>query len=199
MQKGVCVCVHACECVIKFVVCACACKGLCVALSTRHRVFSYSYVCLNPIRRCVTNQRPLLESGTLGAKGHVQVSLQHHPEGLAVLILPTPPFSHLPHLSVPIQCTSLHVPSSPYLLPHTSLPTPQVIVPHLTESYTSQVWQEVMGVAASTHTHTFFFFSMLTPPPHPQADPPERDAPYCTLKSFPATIDHTIQWARDKV
>ena len=23
--------------------------------------------------RCVTNQRPLLESGTMGAKGHVQV------------------------------------------------------------------------------------------------------------------------------
>ncbi|KAL5481764.1 hypothetical protein EMCRGX_G021995 [Ephydatia muelleri] len=65
--------------------------------------------------RCVSNQRPLLESGTLGAKGHVQV-----------------------------------------------------IIPHLTESYTSQ------------------------------ADPPERDVPYCTLKSFPASIEHTIQWARDK-
>ena len=25
------------------------------------------------------------------------------------------------------------------------------------------------------------------------------DVPYCTLKSFPATIEHTIQWARDKV
>lgn len=65
--------------------------------------------------RCVTNQRPLLESGTLGAKGHVQV-----------------------------------------------------IVPHLTESYSSQ------------------------------QDPPDKDVPYCTLKSFPATIEHTIQWARDK-
>ena len=31
-----------------------------------------------------------------------------------------------------------------------------------------------------------------------QQDPPERDVPYCTLKSFPATIEHTIQWARDK-
>ncbi|XP_002733723.2 ubiquitin-like modifier-activating enzyme 6 [Saccoglossus kowalevskii] len=65
--------------------------------------------------RCVTNQRALLESGTMGAKGHVQV-----------------------------------------------------IIPHLTESYASQ------------------------------QDPPDKDVPYCTLKSFPAVIEHTIQWARDK-
>ncbi|XP_063956130.1 ubiquitin-like modifier-activating enzyme 6 isoform X1 [Lytechinus pictus] len=65
--------------------------------------------------RCVTNQKPLMESGTLGAKGHVQV-----------------------------------------------------IVPHLTESYGSK------------------------------QDPPEMSIPYCTLKSFPAQIEHTIQWARDK-
>jgi ubiquitin-activating enzyme E1-like protein 2 len=65
--------------------------------------------------RCVSNQCPLLESGTMGPKGHVQV-----------------------------------------------------IVPHLTESYSSQ------------------------------QDPPDQDVPYCTLKSFPATIEHTIQWARDK-
>jgi ubiquitin-activating enzyme E1-like protein 2 len=44
----------------------------------------------------------------------------------------------------------------------------QVIVPHMTESYASQ------------------------------RDPPEADVPYCTLKSFPSTIEHTIQWARDK-
>ncbi|KAJ8299843.1 hypothetical protein KUTeg_022590 [Tegillarca granosa] len=65
--------------------------------------------------RCVTNQRPLLESGTMGTKGHVQV-----------------------------------------------------IVPHITESYTSQM------------------------------DPVDEDVPYCTLKSFPATIEHCIQWAREK-
>lgn len=65
--------------------------------------------------RCVTNQKPLLESGTMGTKGHVQV-----------------------------------------------------IVPHLTESYGSQ------------------------------RDPVDQDVPYCTLKSFPATIEHCIQWARDK-
>ena len=59
----------------------------------------------------VRNQRPLLESGTMGAKGHVQV-----------------------------------------------------IIPHLSESYASQ------------------------------RDPPEADVPYCTLKSFPSTIEHTIQW-----
>lgn len=65
--------------------------------------------------RCVTNQRPLLESGTMGAKGHVQV-----------------------------------------------------IIPHVTESYSSQ------------------------------RDPPDIEVPYCTLKSFPAQIEHCIQWARDK-
>eukprot|EP00117_Sycon_ciliatum_P049202 scpid34613/ scgid34922/ Ubiquitin-like modifier-activating enzyme 6; Monocyte protein 4; Ubiquitin-activating enzyme E1-like protein 2 len=65
--------------------------------------------------RCVGNAKALLESGTLGAKGHIQV-----------------------------------------------------IVPHMTESYSSQ------------------------------ADPPSKDVPYCTLKSFPASIEHTIQWARDK-
>lgn len=65
--------------------------------------------------RCVTNQRPLLESGTLGTKGHVQV-----------------------------------------------------VVPFLTESYGSV------------------------------SDPPEPDIPFCTLKSFPANIEHTTQWAREK-
>ncbi|RUS91761.1 hypothetical protein EGW08_000469 [Elysia chlorotica] len=65
--------------------------------------------------RCVTNQRALMESGTMGTKGHVQV-----------------------------------------------------IVPHLTESYTSQ------------------------------QDPKDEDFPYCTVKSFPATLEHCIQWARDK-
>ena len=65
--------------------------------------------------RCVTNKVPLLESGTMGPKGH-------------------------------IQC----------------------VVPHLTESYSSQ------------------------------RDPEDHDVPYCTLKSFPAVIEHTIQWARNK-
>lgn len=44
----------------------------------------------------------------------------------------------------------------------------QVIVAHLTESYGSQ------------------------------RDPVDEDVPYCTLKSFPANIEHCIQWARDK-
>ncbi|XP_056022965.1 ubiquitin-like modifier-activating enzyme 6 isoform X2 [Ostrea edulis] len=65
--------------------------------------------------RCVTNQRALLESGTQGTKGHVQV-----------------------------------------------------IVPHMTESYSSQ------------------------------NDPSDESVPYCTLKSFPANIEHCIQWGRDK-
>ncbi|KAJ8000486.1 hypothetical protein DPEC_G00180630 [Dallia pectoralis] len=44
----------------------------------------------------------------------------------------------------------------------------EVIVPNLTESYNSH------------------------------RDPPEEEIPFCTLKSFPAVIEHTIQWARDK-
>src|ERR1700761_9542061 len=65
-------------------------------------------------RRCVYYRKPLLESGTLGTKGNVQV-----------------------------------------------------VIPHLTESYSSS------------------------------QDPPERSIPICTLKNFPNAIEHTFQWARD--
>lgn len=44
----------------------------------------------------------------------------------------------------------------------------QTIVPHITESYGAQ------------------------------RDPPEKDVPFCTLKSFPSKIEHTIQFARDR-
>jgi len=44
----------------------------------------------------------------------------------------------------------------------------QIILPHLTETYASQ------------------------------RDPPEESFPLCTIKSFPAAIQHTIQWARSK-
>ena len=72
----------------------------------------------NKDNRCVANQRALLESGTLGAKGHVQV-----------------------------------------------------IVPHVTESYNSQ---------------------------RDPNDDDNSEIPYCTLKSFPSSIEHCIQWSRDK-
>ncbi|EUB59741.1 Ubiquitin-like modifier-activating enzyme [Echinococcus granulosus] len=65
-------------------------------------------------RRCVYYRKPLLESGTLGTKGNVQV-----------------------------------------------------VIPHLTESYSSS------------------------------QDPPEKSIPMCTLKNFPYQIEHTLQWARD--
>lgn len=65
-------------------------------------------------RRCVYYRKPLLESGTLGTKGNIQV-----------------------------------------------------VVPHLTESYSSS------------------------------QDPPEKSIPICTLKNFPNAIEHTLQWARD--
>ena len=61
-------------------------------------------------RRCVYYRKPLLESGTLGTKGNVQV-----------------------------------------------------VIPHLTESYSSS------------------------------QDPPEKSIPVCTLKNFPYEIEHTIQ------
>lgn len=66
-------------------------------------------------RRCVYYRKPLLESGTLGTKGNVQV-----------------------------------------------------VIPHLTESYSSS------------------------------QDPPEKSIPICTLKNFPNAIEHTLQWARDE-
>ncbi|XP_060691371.1 ubiquitin-like modifier-activating enzyme 1 [Hemiscyllium ocellatum] len=44
----------------------------------------------------------------------------------------------------------------------------QVIIPHLTESYSSS------------------------------GDPPEKFIPICTLKNFPNAIEHTLQWARDE-
>ena len=65
-------------------------------------------------QRCVYLGKSLLESGTLGTKGNVQV-----------------------------------------------------VIPHITESYSSS------------------------------RDPPEKAIPVCTLKNFPNAIEHTIQWARD--
>lgn len=65
-------------------------------------------------RRCVFFRKSLLDSGTLGTKGNVQV-----------------------------------------------------ILPHITESYSSS------------------------------QDPPERSFPMCTLRSFPNKIEHTIAWARE--
>ncbi|CED85480.1 ubiquitin activating enzyme [Phaffia rhodozyma] len=44
----------------------------------------------------------------------------------------------------------------------------QVVIPHLTESYSSS------------------------------QDPPEKSIPMCTLKSFPNAIEHTIEWARER-
>ena len=44
----------------------------------------------------------------------------------------------------------------------------QVVIPHLTESYGSS------------------------------RDPPEKEAPSCTIKNFPNAIQHTIQWGREQ-
>jgi ubiquitin-activating enzyme E1 len=83
-------------------------SGVCNALdNVATRLFSD--------QQCVRYGRPLLESGTLGPKAHLQV-----------------------------------------------------VVPNLTESYGSQ------------------------------QDPPEQGIPMCTLHHFPANINHTTMWARDK-
>ena len=52
-------------------------------------------------------------------------------------------------------------------LNYTIISFPQVVIPHLTESYGSS------------------------------QDPPEKEVPICTLKNFPNAIEHTLQWARD--
>lgn len=66
-------------------------------------------------QRCILYQKPLLESGTMGTKGNVQV-----------------------------------------------------VIPHLTESYSSS------------------------------QDPPEKQTLSCTVKNFPNAITHTIEWARQE-
>ena len=66
--------------------------------------------------RCVKNRKPLMESGTTGTAGHVQV-----------------------------------------------------IIPDITENYSNQ------------------------------RDLARKSVPFCTIKSFPNVVEHTIQWARDKV
>ncbi|KAG8454317.1 hypothetical protein GDO86_000819 [Hymenochirus boettgeri] len=49
-----------------------------------------------------------------------------------------------------------------------------------------------------TKGHTETILPQLTESYNSYRDPPDEEIPFCTLKSFPATIEHTIQWARDK-
>uniref|UniRef100_A0A673GJF2 E1 ubiquitin-activating enzyme n=1 Tax=Sinocyclocheilus rhinocerous TaxID=307959 RepID=A0A673GJF2_9TELE len=49
-----------------------------------------------------------------------------------------------------------------------------------------------------TKGHTEIIVPFLTESYNSHRDPPEEEIPFCTLKSFPAVIEHTIQWARDK-
>ena len=44
--------------------------------------------------RCVTNQKPLLESGTMGAKGHVQVIFPRLTESYSTQVIFTSCLSH---------------------------------------------------------------------------------------------------------
>uniref|UniRef100_A0A8C1SSJ7 Ubiquitin-like modifier-activating enzyme 6 n=1 Tax=Cyprinus carpio TaxID=7962 RepID=A0A8C1SSJ7_CYPCA len=49
-----------------------------------------------------------------------------------------------------------------------------------------------------TKGHTEIIVPYLTESYNSHRDPPEEEIPFCTLKSFPAVIEHTIQWACDK-
>ncbi|XP_040180679.1 ubiquitin-like modifier-activating enzyme 6 [Rana temporaria] len=49
-----------------------------------------------------------------------------------------------------------------------------------------------------TKGHTEVIVPRLTESYNSYRDPPDEEIPFCTLKSFPAIIEHTIQWARDK-
>ncbi|CAJ1052156.1 ubiquitin-like modifier-activating enzyme 6 [Xyrichtys novacula] len=49
-----------------------------------------------------------------------------------------------------------------------------------------------------TKGHTEVIVPNLTESYNSHRDPPEEEIPFCTLKSFPSVIEHTIQWARDK-
>ncbi|XP_063314807.1 ubiquitin-like modifier-activating enzyme 6 [Pelobates fuscus] len=49
-----------------------------------------------------------------------------------------------------------------------------------------------------TKGHTEVIVPQLTESYNSYRDPPDEEIPFCTLKSFPAAIEHTIQWARDK-
>ncbi|XP_064414221.1 ubiquitin-like modifier-activating enzyme 6 isoform X1 [Latimeria chalumnae] len=49
-----------------------------------------------------------------------------------------------------------------------------------------------------TKGHTEVIVPYLTESYNSHRDPPEEEIPFCTLKSFPAVIEHAIQWARDK-
>ncbi|TDH16143.1 hypothetical protein EPR50_G00016820 [Perca flavescens] len=49
-----------------------------------------------------------------------------------------------------------------------------------------------------TKGHTEIIVPNLTESYNSHRDPPEEEIPFCTLKSFPSVIEHTIQWARDK-
>ena len=98
----------------------CGINAICMMLRKRFpyllfKWFSMLIVLLNH-SRCVKNKKALMESGTTGTAGHVQV-----------------------------------------------------IIPNITENYSNQ------------------------------RDLARKSVPFCTIKSFPNMIEHTIQWARDKV
>ena len=100
------------------------------------------------------------------------------------------------------------VPSKTYRFSHFVCVSSNLLVGMVTflnyywESYTYCLSLCCVFISTSSTSSTIKTMSLRTYSPYAywlQQDPPEKDVPYCTLKSFPATIEHTIQWARDKV
>ena len=71
---------------------------------------------LHVCSRCVTNQRPLLESGTLGAKGHVQVIVPHKTESYSSQVRKTVVLSILSLSSLSFSFPSFSFPSPSHSL-----------------------------------------------------------------------------------
>lgn len=107
-------------------------------------------------RRCVYYRKPLLESGTLGTKGNTQVCWIAFPQICLYFMLVVYYTAFLFFLFFFFFVWGINL----FVLL-------QVVVPFLTESYSSS------------------------------QDPPEKSIPICTLKNFPNAIEHTLQWARD--
>lgn len=143
-------------------------------------------------RRCVYYRKPLLESGTLGTKGNIQVvrlysNIRKNLQDICLDILWTEntschlTYCFLIHVSVFWYCWCIRQ-NNAYITEfdnylsticvYIAACTPwlllifssfQVVYPFLTESYSSS------------------------------QDPPEKSIPICTLKNFPNAIEHTLQ------
>lgn len=109
--------------------------------------------------RCVYFGRPLLESGTLGAKANTQVVVPNVTENYG----------------------ALHRFTTRWLPTPTCMRCAYVLVP------TVAMLKRQLPIV-----HTLFISAGAS------RDPPEKQAPMCTLHSFPHNIDHCLTFARSE-